>query len=339
MVVDATFKAQHRRAATFRTCAGALAVTVGVLALAWAATALRAAMQPEVYASMLRHAMLQASRTAPDGRPYVIVTAANAAYLPFVANMRCSLERATGDARLLVAALDAEAHIGVSDVGSTPVSIGGGVAHAGVAQFGSSSFREITARKLEVVRAVLALGVDVLFVDGDVHFCDRFPEVFEVASTTGAAIVAQRADVTAEVINSGVYFARAGADTIALLDALREYDAANDQVAFNALMCRQAMGGLKVLDERWTSSSQPERCVWRARNVSVVFLPVERYPLGCTTIEGMRLGRMRPDEVAQRCGDKRFALVHYSCWGGWNKKAQMRRRGMWNWDEDAHLCT
>lgn len=344
MAVDATHKAERRRLASFRACTVTLVITSFVALFAWTGTVFNTLLhgaRPQT----VREAVQAATRTAPDGRPYVVMTAGTSAYFPFIGNLRCSLLHATGDGRMLLAALDRQVRTLGENANFIPITIGKPIDATKVAMFGSVEFRSITRRKLDAVHAVLKQGVDVFFVDGDVHMCDNLDWVFKTVSDFGASagnILAQRASVTAELINSGVYFARADDANVALFEQLRTYDAANDQVAFNALMCRSQTGGHVSYGEG-EDHGKPSKCTWThpKRNISseASFLPESRFPLGCTTVSGVRVRDLPRNSLAQKCRSRELTLVHFSCWSSWNKKSEMQARDMWLWNERTGKCT
>lgn len=260
------------------------------------------------------------------------MTAANYGYRSFVANLKCSLQQA-GNAQLLVASLDDKMNQYALEIGASSVLIPElSVESAGVAAFGSKAFATVTKRKLAVVRAVLETGVDVLFTDGDIFWCGLdLTEFFR----RDVDLVAQRTKVggRVEYLNSGLYYVSSTDDTLKLFDTLMKLDRADDQKSFNEVLC--ARDG-RFYDSIW--KNQPKYCVWREHNVTAAFLPEQRFPLGCTMLDGVKVSEIKADKVRSMCRNKELEIVHFSCWSSWRKSMEMKKRGMWLWNEQDKKC-
>ena len=319
---------------------GLLVFSILTFAYSWS----KKQTEVDTYIPDLEEAVKSAMRTTKDEKPYVVMTMANYPYRDFTANLHCSL-KATGDGRLLVVSLDEEMHAYAQKLGMSSAHFAS--LHSGLTgrlhRFGTPEFRVVTKRKLAAVRAVLATGVDVLFNDGDVAWCDNVPYEFaDFATDQNVDIAAQRTKLGTDRINSGVYFVRHSARTIALFDEMlrrSEFVEKNDdQEMFNDIMCRKGTGGSEI----WNGGGwrEPEFCHWEHGNVKMGFMPEERYPIGCTKVEGKKLQQWNVKEVRSLCrtDTPKFALIHFSCWSIGSKHRAMNKMGLWRWNPKKQKC-
>lgn len=309
-----------------------------------------ASLPNDISDNALREAALSVAKMARDGRPYVLMTAATFGYREFVSNLHCSVRKY---AELLVISLDESMHRYALDSGLNSVLFisssrdvngnrnmkDGEKDKDEMAKFGSKQFQAVTYQKLHAVRSVLALGIDVIFSDGDIFWCRSPSRVLDyinddaVDSEYGRAdIVTQYTEVVSrERINSGLYFAKSTPNNLRLFDTLISMNEKDDQVAINRLLCKD-----RVVD----SSGKVKACRNNDDNVNITasFLPEKKFPLGCTKFNQIRMSGLPAKFADNQCKAGEINLLHFSCWGAWNKKAQMAKRGMWLWDEPSKSC-
>lgn len=309
------------------------------------------ANHPSIYtdssdsADALQEAALSVAKMGKDGRPYVLMTAATYGYREFVSNLHCSVRKY---AELLVISLDESMHkealeIGLNSVLFLPSSAQNRNVEGGnkdeMAKFGSKQFQAVTYQKLHAVRSVLALGIDVIFSDGDIFWCRSPSRVLDYIHTADgdSDIITQYTEVISrERINSGLYFTKSTPKNVRLFDTLISMNEKDDQVAINRLLCKD-----RVLDTDTNGRVKVKYCrnMELDVNVTASFLPEKKFPLGCTKFNQIRMSGLPPRFADTQCKAGAINLLHFSCWGAWNKKAQMAKRGMWLWDETSKSCT
>ncbi len=277
----------------------------------------------------LKNAAELVSYTVGNGvfiRRFVIATAATHAYTDFVRNLACSL----APRHMLLLALDTQIYGEMMPANVRTVLFDTSGA-TGERRFGTAAFASLSRRKLAAAHAVLEAGYDVLFTDADVVWCDA-EAVHEVAeSAAGNAMVAQRAAVRGQTINTGLYYAKR--EAASLLRAAEKWSRkGDDQWALNNVACERRFGGYRLYEGDVVAA-----CDWN-NSTRIGFLDDEKYPLGCTKIEGEQVRRHGKSFVAARCREKRAALLHYSCWSGGHKRKSMAARGMWLVEKETGKC-
>lgn len=260
---------------------------------------------------------------------FVLTTVANKEYAHFTRNLACSLPNTP----IMLLGLDEPVR---------RVKMPRNVHRVMVHQQQTSQddtgndFKQTSRRKLAAVAAVLSAGYDTLYTDVDVVWCDENgPKELAsfVESVPGAHIVAQRAAIPKQLINTGVFYARAGQSAVDLLaEAVKFPEPGDDQRALNAVACESKFGGQLLYH-----AGSVKRCKWRNRT-EVAFLPGQRFPLGCTPVDGKPLREQQSLAVKRICEIKRVALVHFTCWPRIYKQATMTSRGMWHVNKYSNTC-
>ena len=280
----------------------------------------------------LKQAAEEVSYTTGNGlftRRFVIATAATYAYADFVRNLACSL----APRHLLVLALDSKLPLEKMPMNVKIVHFDANSTTNIRYQFGSAAFAMLSRRKLAAARAVLEVGYDVLFTDADVVWCDSemVHEIADSVIASGNEMMAQRAAVRGQIINSGLYYAKMEASQ--LLEAAEKWSRrGDDQWALNNVACERRFGGERLIEDDVVTS-----CNWN-NSTRVGFLEEDKYPLGCTSWNGNQIRTLDKSVVRGRCREKQTALLHYSCWSGGHKRKSMAARGMWLVDEKSGAC-
>ena len=202
------------------------------------------------------------------------------------------------------------------------------------ATFGTASFVGISLVKTRVVLAALSAGVDALLVDTDVAWLrDARYYLSRPRADIVATSDARPDEPLNTVLNSGLYFARTSARTIATFRRIARYALAikrSEQKAFNHVLCgafrhRIAGPGRRVGNTR---CELPQR---RGSSVKVKVLPLYRFPNGATAIWNNTLPRI--------ISDGSVVAMHANYVPGTQAKEQrLREMGLWLVSEDGSSC-
>lgn len=279
--------------------------------------------------SIAREAMRAVSQVSDKGHRFVIATAGTYAYRRHVSNLACSLRPRY---KILLVALDSRIYsadnILPDNVRRLLLKSGRSSraeGYSSLSRFGTNGFNSLTRRKLSAAIEILSAGYDLLFVDGDAVFCNPITGIAQLVSQDkDSHIIAQRAAIRYQWINTGVYYARSTPATIALFRAAERFHLPqDDQAIMNKLACEPRYGGEKIYRD-----GKFHACRWR-ETTTISFLPTEKFPLGCSKIDGRRVNSHRASTIRRFCISRRVALVHYSCFSSGNKKLAMKKHGMW----------
>ena len=279
--------------------------------------------------------------------PALLMTVATYGYKDFALNLACSLKSA-GYSDLSIFSLDRKIHFHAlsRNVKSIlyDVDKSGRQKHK-THHYGTASFNQTSLKKLSAVRSVLALGIDALFLDGDIYVCRNGLALEELASTaySSESIVAgeippllavQRNHVEKEAMNSGAYYVRATSQTVEMFDKMIEraknLGDRDDQSIFNEILC-YGKDGRKISRP---GQKKSQGCIWRNK-VAASFLNTQRFPIGCTRVRGKHILEQEPSLAIEKCKEGAFALLHYSCARANTKKREIRARKMWSLDHNG----
>lgn len=275
------------------------------------------------------------SMTARNGRKFVIVTTGTYAYREYISNMACSLKR-LGNHSVLLLALDRALYTSKLP-GNVHPFLFKNITQNEFIDYGTSDFNDLSRLKLDAAAAVLATGIDILFLDSDVVWCSH--EAAEnIANTARGHVTFQYAAVKNHFANTGLYYARTSEESLKLLIAARAKQGHTEQHSMNDISCA---AGVKVFTDLGPWSTRrwpPDFCVWDRTTTLGLITPIQRYPLGCTEIAGKELRRTDSNKIRDLCSSKKIGLIHYSCFKNKEKKANMERHGTWFVDADSGLC-
>lgn len=316
-----------------------------------------------------------------DGTPMVVMTAGNWPYRALLGNFACNMQRVGRSRGYLTVTFDAPTRAYVEDVlgqvayalpGSSAGGGGGGgqgkeegsgnktaaTVATGLADYNSADFRSVTRRKLTAVRLALSGGMDVLFSDPDVVWCaDAAAGVTAYVGSPAAAGTdgpstpprsawgfAIQSDQPGNFLCSGFYLARSRPAVEALFDRLAAADGADDQAAFNTVLCEPAAGGRR---------SSPTTCT-AAGGVVAGVLPTDTYASGAVhhadapTGRSMRLWYFGRPEISAQCAVARgpvprgkevavprVTLHNNHIWPGAIKVPRFLVQGLWFFDAPA----
>lgn len=202
------------------------------------------------------------------------------------------------------------------------------------ASFGTASFVGISLVKTRIVLAALTSGVDTLLVDTDVAW---LRDARRIMSRPRGDIIATSDARPGEplntVLNSGLYFARTSASTIATFRRIARYALAirrSEQKAFNHVLCgafRRRIAG----PGRRVGNTRCELPQNRGPTVSVKVLPLHRFPNGATATWNRTLSRIISDGTV--------VAMHANYLSGANAKEQrLRAMGLWLVSDDGSNC-
>jgi len=263
---------------------------------------------------------------------FVIMTVGTFAYKDFVTNLACSfLNSSNGsssfqilllslDSRLHTFPMPPNVHSVYFNVTTTKKFTGKEQAH----RYGNPGFDIVTRQKFAAIRAVLSAGFDVLYMDGDIVWCDPSRAVTDIAAQAhhqNAPIVAQTGGSPKQLMNTGLFYAIAVPDTINFLYSAEMLppEEGNDQSVANKLACKENFGGAQL---------DLDHCRWRNMNIRVLE-PKSRYILGASKIEGTEMRRLKHESVNRLCNSKEIALMHYSYYSYSAKRKAMMKDGYW----------
>ncbi len=278
----------------------------------------------------------------PKPKDFVIMTATTWSYRFFSVNMACSLGKETP---VLFIALDRKVLEWLRDLGHNAILASDGNQESdngkdSAESFGTKQFNLVTQRKISAVRSVTELGLDVLYADGDIFWCDEnaIGEILEVAK--GADIVMQRTNTAHVPINSGLYYAHASNTVNKLLYELESRSNAevDDQVLFNRVLCNKKEGTAL----RDYSYKRPRLLGCRSKNgTHLSFLSEDRFPIGCTRLKGRRRHVIEedPDLLKEMCRQRKFGAFHFSCVEAQSKVEEMKKRNMWIVNSDGRCIS
>lgn len=150
----------------------------------------------------------------------VLVTGCNYGFINHLFNFKCFTDRL--GMKFLTIAMDAAAHGYLTNSSLISYLMDTGI--TGSAEFRDKQFNLITARKKEAVRAILAMGYDVLFSDTDVSLMrDPFPYLLYrgmdyVHSLNDWCRVGDKFELFRSKIegNTGFYYVRSSNESIKL---------------------------------------------------------------------------------------------------------------------------
>lgn len=303
-------------------------------------------------------------KTSSTRNRFVIMTVGTYAYRDYLTNLACSFMRhrkytntntstSTESLQILLVSLDARLHnypmppnvhsvlLNNSNSNSNTKYTGAEPAH----RYGQKGFNTVTRRKFSAIRAVLSAGLDVLYMDGDIVWCD--PSIAAIMDISQQAsidtpIVAQTGGHWKQLMNTGLFFALANSDAAKFLLAAENLPQSegNDQSVANKLACKRRYGGEQLGRDhcRWNNGMSGNRNRNSNSNSGMnirVLEPKERYLLGASPVKTgnetryIQVRKMKASRLGDMCRRSEMALMHYSYYGYAAKKSGMRRAGLW----------
>ncbi|CAN0896281.1 Beta-arabinofuranosyltransferase RAY1 [Linum grandiflorum] len=209
--------------------------------------------------------------------------------------------------------------------------------------FGTKCFQRVTKVKSRLVLKILKLGYNVLLSDVDVYwfrnplqFLGSFGPGFLVAQSdeynkTGkfkypAVLSKSRPINFPRRLNSGFYFARSDAATIAAMDKVVIHAASSglsEQPSFYDVMCGEG-GSNRISDNR---------CLEPETNLTVHFLDRDLFP------NGAYLDLWDEPNVTAACMKKGCFVLHNNWINGRLKKLERQvSSGLWEYDSSKRMC-
>lgn len=294
------------------------------------------------------------------GRSVVIITAASQDVAKFISNLKCFTDQTTQKPVTLFS-LDSnmstyakEREISTIEWYSTSLKLENealakkpipGKDRVIPHLFGSQRFSSITLTKLDIVRQVLRMGLDVIFTDVDIvwcrniadefaHYIAKYPlyDSFMQSNTQNASQIGQ--------LNTGFYYMKSTPKTLILYDGLVEQSSnwynrsGDDQTLFWGYVCsggrKRAMNGVIELSENMTNVKEPQfLCQWNDSSVQILFLPTSQFPNGALDPEGRNLGKVPMKYYRGACQQKKVAIWHINYCRGDAKEMRLRQQDVW----------
>ncbi|GMI75035.1 REDUCED ARABINOSE YARIV 1 [Hibiscus trionum] len=267
-----------------------------------------------------------------DKNRTVVLTVAGYSYKDMLMSWVCRL-RHLKITNFLVSALDSETYqfsimqgLPVFNDPSAPSNISFNDCH-----FGTKCFQRVTKVKSRLVLKILKLGYNVLLSDVDVYwFRNPLPMVFSFGPATLAA-QSDEYNQTGPInlprrLNSGFYFSRADAPTIAAIEKVVRHAATSglsEQPSFYDTLCGEG-GSFREGDNR---------CVEPETNLTVHFLDRNLFP------NGAYLGLWERENVKSTCKKQGCLVLHNNWISGRVKKLERQvLSGLWDYDIATRMC-
>ncbi|XP_039062047.1 beta-arabinofuranosyltransferase RAY1-like [Hibiscus syriacus] len=267
-----------------------------------------------------------------DKNRTVVLTVAGYSYKDMLMSWVCRL-RHLRITNFLVSALDYETYqfsimqgLPVFNDPSAPSSISFNDCH-----FGTECFQRVTKVKSRLVLQILKLGYNVLLSDVDVYW---FRNPLPILSSFGPATLAAQSDEYNQTgpvnlprrLNSGFYFSRADAPTIAAMEKVVRHAATSglsEQPSFYDTLCGEG-GSSRVGDNR---------CVEPETNLTVQFLDRNLFP------NGAYLGLWEREDIKSACENQGCFVLHNNWISGRAKKLERQiLSGLWDYDIATRMC-
>lgn len=297
----------------------------------------------------LRHHNSTSGVTLLD-RPTVIISVASHHVHGFVHNLHCFASQRT-DKKIVLLALDKNISQIATKQGipnilwnkDTPSEskINGYNETGQPLLFGSSGFNKLTMSKFEVVRQVLRLGLDVIFTDVDIIWCNDIPKRlaqlavenphFDSLMQSNFRAVDRKGD-----FNTGFYYMQSNPRTIQLYDIFCEKylddPKRDDQRMFWRFACHRGMwsddgnGFSRTIREDGTTRYQ---CEWGNSSVRIMLLPLREFPNGASDPDGRALGDIPRGYYRQMCRNRNVSIWHVNFLKGFRKEHVLREQDAW----------
>lgn len=308
----------------------------------------RATLRLSDFRTIRRHSFRAGN--GPASRSVVIITASTKHYKAHIRNLHCSVRAATEGHLPVVFALD-------SDMAKFSRREGIPTIDARYGQhteeqprpykFNSRPFNDVSKLKLRAVYDALLSGVDVLFSDVDVVWCDNAARtlVQRLFAHPWAHVLIQNGrslNLQWPVEpNTGFFYVRRTVETLRMFEFLvrKSTDPALltlcDQFLFKRLVCDERTGeGVAINNTK--SGRATHGCLWR-RKVGVDFLPLETYPNGHWPL-GVPFNNLKPGQLRQACQNRQIAVFHNNFCDAADKVKRMDRQGLWSVRRSSGQC-
>lgn len=207
--------------------------------------------------------------------------------------------------------------------------------------FGSTGFNKLTMSKFEVVRQILRLGLDVIFTDVDIIWCNDIPRRlaqlavenphFDSLMQSNFRAVDRKGD-----FNTGFYYMQSNPRTIQLYDIFctkyLDDPARDDQRMFWRFACQRGAnsengnGFSRTIREDGSTRYQ---CEWGNSSVRIMLLPLQEFPNGASDPEGRSLGDIPRGYYRQMCRDRKLSIWHVNFLKGDRKAQVLRQQDAW----------
>lgn len=290
----------------------------------------------------LRLLRRHAFRTArgPSSRRVVIITASTKHYASHVRNLLCGVRAATGGRTPVLFALDAKmARFGPREGFPTIYAKYRQAPRQGQRKpytFNSVPFNDLSKLKLRAVRDALLAGVDVLFSDVDVVWCDNAAQLLadELRKVSWAEVLIQNGrshELQWPVEpNTGFFYVKRSRMTIALFDHLvnrSATDPTNDQFLFKRYVCERHVEDGDAVNNT-VSGRATHSCLWR-KKLGVHILSLVKYPNGHWPM-GVPYKNLEPGQLLRACQRKKIAVFHNNYCDARRKVERMDQSGLWS---------
>ncbi|OVA20799.1 Reticulon [Macleaya cordata] len=197
--------------------------------------------------------------------------------------------------------------------------------------FGTKCFQSVTKVKSRLVLQMLKMGYNVLLSDVDVYW---FENPLPYLRSFGPAVLVAQSDEYNETgpinmprrLNSGFYFARSDAETIAAIEKVVKHASTSplsEQPSFYDMLCGEG-GRNRVGDDR---------CLEPETNLTVHFLDRNLFP------NGAYQGLWEKANVKAACKKKGCIILHNNWISGRKKKLERQvLSGLWVYDVSTRMC-
>ncbi|KAI3856302.1 hypothetical protein MKX03_014892 [Papaver bracteatum] len=262
----------------------------------------------------------------------IILAIAGSSYRDMLLSWACRLRRLQ-ITNFLVCALDHEIYqfsilqgLPVFEDPHAPSDISFNKCH-----FGTKCFQNVTKVKSRLVLKVLKMGYNVLLSDVDVYW---FENPLPYLRSYGPAVLVAQSDefnLTVPInmprrLNSGFYFARSDAETIAALERVVNHASTStlsEQPSFYDMLCGE--GGKNRLGD--------DRCHEPETNLTVHFLDRDLFP------NGAYRELWEEPNVKSACKKRGCIVLHNNWVNGRQRKLERQvLSGLWEYDISRRMC-
>jgi len=206
--------------------------------------------------------------------------------------------------------------------------------------FGTSAYKQATKLKSSIVLHVLKLGYSVVFCDPDVVWFDDPRRILQSTLAWRSADVYIQSDSRdlrkpLQSLNSGLYFARSNPSTIDAFESIvrsARRSSSSEQPHFKRNLCNGSAIGLDM-----------DTCYYLpkngAQNVTMVTLPMKRFPNGGLWLSGQTVFDLGPRRFSEVAKEPLFALHNNWIKGIEPKKQRQLKWGLWWIQEVDETCS
>lgn len=325
--------------------------------------------QPSILSSAAQQTLLKHSFALPstkEGTRTVILTAGTHEVTQLMQNLKCMIDETT-NRQFVLFSLDQTLTETATNL-SIPVIDWVSEAHDNFSvvswdqphRFGSIEFSQISILKLDIVRQVMRLGVDVIFTDVDIAWCTNVPDKFDrlmrtypdydIFMQSNARLVTDR-----DSLNTGFYYSKALPSTLHLFDGLinrsqtwfNESAYGDDQSLFWNYTCDEG-NAVEDVNPNSIDTTTFERnnmtitddqtprfvCQWNNSLVQIFYLPLLEFPNGAADRFARRLYELPDGYYRGLCQNEDISIWHVNNCAGIQKEGFLRSQDLWLANED-----